>query len=67
MSLRPYHNPENVDESRVPDGFRFLYADEFGCENPRWLRAWWPEARRFDSHWTDCVMPGITYIATVNA
>lgn len=26
--LRPYHNPENVDESEVPDGWRFRYADE---------------------------------------
>ena len=26
--LRPYHNPENVDESRVPKGWRFRYADE---------------------------------------
>lgn len=28
MKLRPYHNPENVDESKVPDGWRFRYADE---------------------------------------
>lgn len=27
--LRPYHNPEGVDESKVPDGWRFRYADEF--------------------------------------
>ena len=26
--LLPYNNPENVDESRVPKGWRFLYADE---------------------------------------
>ncbi len=26
--LRPYHNPENVDESQVPKGWRFRYADE---------------------------------------
>lgn len=26
--LRPYHNPENVDESLVPEGWRFRYADE---------------------------------------
>jgi hypothetical protein len=26
--LRAYHNPENADESRVPDGWRFRYADE---------------------------------------
>lgn len=28
MSLKPYHNPENVDESRVPDGWRFRYCGE---------------------------------------
>ena len=28
MKLRAYHNPENVDESKVPDGWRFRYADE---------------------------------------
>jgi hypothetical protein len=26
--LRKYHNPENIDESLVPDGWRFRYADE---------------------------------------
>lgn len=30
MKLRPYHNPENVDESKVPGGWRFRYADEAG-------------------------------------
>jgi hypothetical protein len=29
MKLRPYHNPEGVDESKVPDGWRFRYADEY--------------------------------------
>jgi hypothetical protein len=28
--LRPYHNPQNVDESKVPAGWRFRYADEAG-------------------------------------
>jgi hypothetical protein len=28
--LRPYHNPDNVDESKVPAGWRFRYADEAG-------------------------------------
>lgn len=26
--LRPYHNPEGIDESKVPPGWRFRYADE---------------------------------------
>jgi len=29
MKLRPYHNPQRVDESKVPEGWRMLYADEF--------------------------------------
>lgn len=28
-ALRPYHNPDNADESLVPPGWRMLYADEF--------------------------------------
>ena len=40
MNLRPYHNPENVDESRVPDGWRFLYADEAGKDQNKPCRAW---------------------------
>ena len=28
MKLRPYHNPENLDESVVPAGWRILYQDE---------------------------------------
>jgi len=39
--LLPYHNPENVDESRVPKGWRFLYADEAGKEQNRPCRLWW--------------------------
>jgi hypothetical protein len=27
--LRPYHNPQRADESKVPEGWRMLYADEF--------------------------------------
>jgi hypothetical protein len=30
--MRPYHNPENVDESKVPDGWRFRYVDEIITE-----------------------------------
>lgn len=26
--LRPYHNPGDVDESKVPAGWRFRYEDE---------------------------------------
>ena len=48
MNLRPYHNPENLDESLVPAGWRFLYADEVCATAPCWnipmigLRETWP-------------------------
>lgn len=32
--LRAYHNPEKIDESEVPDGWRFLYAEEAGHPQP---------------------------------
>ena len=34
MKLRPYHNPQNADESLVPAGWRMLYADEFPLKRP---------------------------------
>lgn len=40
MKLRPYHNPQQVDESRVPDGWRFLYEDEPRPICPRPCRLW---------------------------
>lgn len=30
--LKPYHNPEGVDESKVPNGWRFRYADEMNVQ-----------------------------------
>lgn len=33
--LRPYHNPDNVDESKVPAGWRFRYADEMFTRHRR--------------------------------
>lgn len=38
--LRPYHNPEGVDESKVPDGWRFRYADDAGTYARSDCRAW---------------------------
>ena len=40
MSPKPYHNPENVDESRVPDGWRFLYEDEAGKKKCTQSKVW---------------------------
>lgn len=69
MKLRPYRNPENVDESRVPDGWRFLYADEFSTlwfqDRPcrRWI-PWWHEFSKDNSHGNQSYK---TYIVPVNA
>lgn len=72
MSPKPYHNPESVDESRVPDGWRFLYAEEAGKKQGKpcrvWLPAWSTTPLCFSpqQHWYgDCHY--ITYIVPVNA
>lgn len=61
MKLRPYHNPENVDESRVPSGWRFRYADEMKFPH---YGAW------FSYHWDFESVEGgmnsaVTYIVPV--
>jgi hypothetical protein len=38
--LKSYHNPENVDESLVPKGWRFRYADEMGLPAAFECRRW---------------------------
>jgi hypothetical protein len=49
MKLRPYHNPEQVDESRVPAGWRFCYADEMPHPAVALVRVWLPFNSCFDS------------------
>ena len=70
MNLRPYHNPENVDESRVPDGWRFLYSDEAHLR-PCPCMMWVPWEERFGPE-TDlpiyfAIEPECSYIVPVNA
>jgi hypothetical protein len=48
MKLRPYHNPEQVDESRVPAGWRFCYADEMPYPLNAAISVWLPWEGRFD-------------------
>jgi hypothetical protein len=64
--LRSYHNPENVDESRVPKGWRFLYADEAALVQHRPCRAWIDNEVLFDE-WSGYFgkNTGITYIVPV--
>ena len=63
MKLRPYHNPENVDESKVPDGWRFRYADEISC--PQFESLFWasyPDDEKLEGNG---YCPTITYIVPV--
>ncbi len=81
-ALRPYHNPQNADESLVPKGWRMLYADEFpmpvihGIPCRLFIKPMWfvdsdpsdPDMiPRFGDR-TNCVgrISGITYIIPVN-
>lgn len=66
MKFRPYHNPENVDESKVPPGWRFRYADEMQ-EHPQTKCHKWIE----DGAWScSTFYSGLerrkTYIVPVN-
>lgn len=61
--LRPYHNPENVDESKVPDGWRFRYAEEMQCLHFGSLFwAYYPYPQMMDGNG---ICPTITYIVPV--
>jgi len=69
MKLRPYHNPENIDESLVPDGWRFRYADEMPSFVETKCRAWFglgEENFSFFQYYLGNVL-SITYIVPVNA
>lgn len=55
--LRPYHNPQNLDESLVPKGWRLRYDDE----------KWTPTMRarfRFEGKWFDSVWYGVGEFTT---
>lgn len=64
--LRAYHNPEGVDESKVPDGWRFLYADEAGKSQNKPCRAWMGPRPFFEDGY-DGNSHIITYIVPVSA
>lgn len=65
MKLLPYHNPEKVDESRVPDGWRFLYADEAGKSQNKPCRLWIRTG--FGGSDYNGYLSQYTYIVPVNA
>jgi len=50
--LLPYRNPENVDGSKVPKGWRFLYADEPLTPKAS-VKLWWPETRDAQNGWVE--------------
>lgn len=66
--LRPYHNPENLDESLVPDGWRFRYADEIPERARTQCTTWMPDIGKWDHYlfWHGCLEDS-TYIVPVNS
>jgi len=71
ITLRPYHNPEGIDESKVPDGWRFRYADEKLEFLEADCRCWGEYGRRKGtfSNWDfyNGTCPAFTYIVPVNS
>ncbi len=57
-TLRPYHNPKGVDESKIPDGLRFRYTDEMNtpCENSyyyacdEWIKSTYQGLDMYDTY-----------------
>jgi hypothetical protein len=57
--LRAYHNPKSIDESKVPDGWRFRYADEMFTRALK-CRFW----STVDKHWKKAKLDGLDKLAT---
>lgn len=66
--LRPYHNPEGIDESLVPDGWRFRYADEMNdrAKDCRIYRPYYGDFSIISVN-SGGVNPRYTYIVPVNS
>lgn len=66
MKPRPYHNPADVDESKVPDGWRFRYEGEW--PDPVTGSMYWNFS---DDEWSystgNGCLPNVTYIVPVNS
>ena len=67
MKLREYHNPENIDESLVPDGWRFRYADEMPQYLGRSCRLWLPCSQMWSDPGAEGTSIEYTYIVPVNS
>jgi hypothetical protein len=65
MKLRKYHNPKKIDESKVPTGWRFRYADEMSTKAQR-CRYWGANAQRWQKARLNGLDPMATYIVPVN-
>lgn len=63
--LLPYNNPENVDESRVPKGWRFLYKSEAGQAQLGLCKMWQPSWNDFGANNAMGQDRRITYIVPV--
>ena len=66
MKLKPYHNPKNVDESKVPKGWRFRYANEMGARVPK-SKFWSKYSEKWQKSACFGTDPMATYIVPVKA
>ncbi len=66
MKLRPYHNPENIDEALVPDGWRFRYADEMPSFLGENCRLWMPRRKNWSRSTAEGDRLEWTYIVPVD-
>lgn len=64
--LRPYHNPDNVDESKVPPGWRFRYADEMNKTARGPCRMYSPDYGFSDETCYFGLSPNYTYTVSVD-
>lgn len=63
--LRPYHNPENAPQHKIPRGWRLLYADEAGRLQGKPCRGWDEHCfSRYDNWNGDCIL--MTYIVPLD-
>lgn len=46
--MTEYHNPENVPESKIPEGCRFLTSEEAQNDYMDGVGLWWPASSVHD-------------------
>lgn len=60
--MNEYHNPENVPESKIPQGCRFLTLEEAKNNYMDEVGLWWPDREGFGELANDSIYKHYTYI-----